>query len=159
MTDLQLVKKFPTLYKSEGSLQCSQEPLLTPVRSHLKSASSYPLSVAPIPMLSFHLLLRLRIGQFSWGFLYICMFAVLISPILPVFPTKWYLVKYTDYGSSYYTAWKVKQSHARPWQAQRVPGGGGSQILRQSAHEGGTVFSPTHRSPLPPGNIPGTHFC
>ena len=26
-------------------------------------------------------------------------------------------------------------------------------------HEGGKVVSPTHRSPLPPGNIPGTHFC
>jgi hypothetical protein len=27
------------------------------------------------------------------------------------------------------------------------------------AHEGGTVVSPTHRPPLPAGNIPGTHFC
>jgi hypothetical protein len=26
------------------------------------------------------------------------------------------------------------------------------------AHESGKV-SPTHRPPLPPGNIPGTHFC
>jgi hypothetical protein len=28
-------------------------------------------------------------------------------------------------------------------------------ILRQTAHEGGKVVSPTHRPPLPPGNIPG----
>jgi hypothetical protein len=37
-----------------------------------------------------------------------------------------------------------------PTQAPTIPGGRGSQILKQSAHEGGKVVSPTHRSPLHP---------
>ena len=32
-------------------------------------------------------------------------------------------------------------------------------MSRQSAHKSGKVFSSTHWPPLPPGNIPGTHFC
>ena len=53
---------------------------------------------------------------------------------------------------------EVKQSRNGPGVAQKVPGGLGSQTSMTSAHEGGEVVSLTHRPPLPPGNVPGTHF-
>jgi hypothetical protein len=52
----------------------------------------------------------------------------------------------------------VNQSMSRLGQALTVPGSWCSQISRQSAYEVGKVIS-THWPPLPPGNIPGTHFC
>jgi len=49
-----------------------------------------------------------------------------------------------------------------PLQALICPEGSGRlglPDLKQLAHKGGKVVSPTHRPPLPSGNIPGTHFC
>ena len=43
---------------------------------------------------------------------------------------------------------KGKAIPVQAWQALRVPGGWGSQVYRQSAHEGGNVVSLTHRPPL-----------
>ena len=54
---------------------------------------------------------------------------------------------------------KVKQSLHRPGQAMRDLGGSGSQISRQSEHEGGKVGNPKDLPSLPSENIPGTHFC
>jgi len=45
-----------------------------------------------------------------------------------------------------------------PAWALTAPGGWGSQISKQSAHEGGKV-SPTPRHPLPPRDISGTYLC
>jgi len=48
-----------------------------------------------------------------------------------------------------------RKKKAIPFQAWTVPED--SRNLRLP--ESGKVVNPTHRPPLTPGNIPGTHFC
>jgi hypothetical protein len=48
---------------------------------------------------------------------------------------------------------KVKLSCYRPEQVFGVPGGSGSRISKQSAHEGGKAVSPTHRPSLTPRRL------
>jgi len=55
-----------------------------------------------------------------------------------------------------------KKGKAIPLQAWTGPEGSRRMRLldfKAMAREGGKVVSPTHRPPLPPRNIPGTHFC
>ena len=54
---------------------------------------------------------------------------------------------------------KLKQSHYRLGQAQRVLRKLRFPHFMTTAQDGGKVVSLTHRLPLPPGNAPGTHFC
>jgi hypothetical protein len=51
---------------------------------------------------------------------------------------------------------KVKQSRYRPDWPRRF-----QEVKVPRFHDNGTgkIVSLTHRSPLPPGNTPGTHFC
>ena len=83
----------------------------------------------------------------------VCVFS-LIYPVLYPLLIAGYLsaslqdLKYLWKGT---TTNKVKVQHSRykPGQTLRVPELWGSQILRQSAHEGDKVVSLTHRPPLP----------
>ena len=66
----------------------------------------------------------------------------------------------TEYTKQDYIT--IKKGKAVPLQAWSGPEG--SRKLRfpdfmTTAQDGGKVVSLTHRSLLPPGNTPGTHFC
>jgi hypothetical protein len=69
-------------------------------------------------------------------------------------PRRWCGIHFTDGGIcmaySITSRCKVKQFHHRSGQDLRLAGGRGSQISKQSAHEGGKVVNPMHRPPLPP---------
>ena len=71
--------------------------------------------------------------------------------------------QYTTYSKQDAIITKLgKKGKSVPLQAWSGPEG--SRKLRfldfmTTAQDGGKVVSLTHRSPLPPGNAPGTHFC
>ena len=70
--------------------------------------------------------------------------------------------KRKNLGEEPVTHLHVKAGKAVPLQAWSDPEG--SRNIRYpdfmtTAQDGGKVISLTHRSPLPPGNTPGTHFC
>ena len=83
-----------------------------------------------------------------------------------------YIVGQTDYmfrpvraiiRSLSFDAFKSK-GKGKPVPLQACSGPEGSRKLRfpdfmTTAQDGGKVVSLTHRTPLPPGNAPGNHFC
>ena len=73
---------------------------------------------------------------------YITLYIILYYIIL------YYIILY--YIILYYKKVTVKQSRYRPGQVQMVSGGRGSQISKESAHDGGKIVSLTHWPPLPP---------
>ena len=57
----------------------------------------------------------------------------------------------------------IKNGKAISVQAGIDRGGGFIEVkaprFQDNRHMNVVRLSPTHRTPLPPGNIPGTHFC
>ena len=108
-------------------------------------------SCTPLPS-QFNVLNRLPdVGQF------ILLVTEDVPPVMDctILSTQWVLVVITAGAEDTYgqldKQWHLKAIPLLSWT--------GPEGSRQSAHEGGQVVSPTHRPPLPPGNIPGTRFC
>jgi len=60
----------------------------------------------------------------------------------------------------HYVKGKVKAIPIQTWTCTyKLPEVETHRISRKSAHDGGKFISSTHWLPLPPGDIPGTHFC
>ena len=78
-----------------------------------------------------------------------------LSVVKGIGPSALKLVFLSSWHSELYWQWRRKSNQRTGLlQAQRVPGASGSQISGQSAHEGSTIVSPTHRLPLPPKKSP-----
>ena len=53
----------------------------------------------------------------------------------------------------------IKVAPLQAWSGPEVSRKLRFQDFMTTAQDGGNVVSLTHRSPLPPGTTPGTHFC
>ena len=80
-------------------------------------------------------------------------------------PVPWSSTSWEDFKPGMFLTLQIfllKKGKAVP--LQTCSGPEGSRKLRfpdfmTTEQDGGKVFSPTHRPPLPPGNTPGTHLC
>ena len=54
---------------------------------------------------------------------------------------------------------KSKAVQLQAWNGPEVSRNLMFPYFMTAAQDGGKVVSLTHRPPLPPGNVPGTHFC
>jgi len=54
---------------------------------------------------------------------------------------------------------QTQRSFIHSGKGKDIPVLGPEGFQEFEAHEGGKFVSPTHRPPLPPGNIPGANFC
>ena len=115
--------------------------LLLPTSGHV--LQYYSLSIVPRNMLYY----SRTLSDYLWPAGSLLCFSAFINLI-------WNTIEsFGEQTLSSGTGIKVKQSHYRPEEALRVPGGWDSQISWQTAHGGCKVVSRTLRLPLPPQNI------